>query len=165
MSVSLVVRRGATRQSKYRATKIQRKPIGRCISTPDMSAHSVVLTNARLPTSRHETPNQVPSPLRGSVLPRAPHGRWATRDGRSPGLRLRRSGPSSRQRSVQIMGSDMWAELAAYSCGGSRGWRTFGLLLVVRCRVPFSSGPLIVRAQNRCARPRSPTTSNESIVR
>ena len=36
------------------------------------------------------------SPLRFSALPRAPHGRWATRAGRSPGSRLERSSPPSR---------------------------------------------------------------------
>ena len=69
------------------------------------------------------------SPLRSSARPRAPHGRWATRAGRSPGSRLWRFGPPSQLphpgRLAPLEHREQWHSrplLAADSCGGSRGF-------------------------------------------
>ena len=70
-------------------------------------------------------PTTTQSPLRRSALPRAPHGRWATRAGRSPGSRLERLLRPSRGRDVRRQWH-VWRRLAAYSCGGSRGIRANG---------------------------------------
>ena len=81
-----------------------------------------------------------PSPLRVSVLPRAPHGRWATRAGRSPGLRLQRLAPTF---PMAPRRRDQW-----YSGEGSpltvAGAATVSSLAEVgpfSHRVPFSPGP------------------------
>ena len=89
------------------------------------------------------------SPLRFSALPRAPHGRWATRAGRSPGSRLKRIGPPSRvQHPIRLVAFGtsgtvaLGPILAADSCGGSRGFDCNISAKAVGCnshRVPFSS--------------------------
>ena len=99
---------------------------GRC---PDL----MVLLTRLLPTASQ-------SPQRCSAPPRAPHGRWATCIGRSPGSRLERLAtglPDSARRRRQWHADGR--RLAAYSCGGSRGMgRIDQLIRTVRHRVPFS---------------------------
>jgi hypothetical protein len=50
--------------------------------------------SADLRTYPATAPNPPQSPLRLSVPPHAPYGRWATRVGRSPGSRLKRPAPA-----------------------------------------------------------------------
>jgi hypothetical protein len=102
------------RQPGPRAPLARRRPLAHLLA-----GFADPLADITGTTPTHDT---APSPLRWSARPRAPHGRWATRAGRSPGSRLGRIASTFPPSPAVASG----AMLAAYSCGGSRGFEARG---------------------------------------
>jgi hypothetical protein len=136
--------RGAPDLCLHSSERIAMRPLLRRVirrslqrGEPSPHAHLEIRSSRPAPAGGHRSrilhasfncdclPTTTQSPLRRSALPRAPHGRWATRAGRSPGSRLERLLRPSRGRDVRRQWH-VWRRLAAYSCGGSRGIRANG---------------------------------------